>query len=70
MSMANPHPALPDPDPAEREVSEQVEARVREAIVRAGGAISFDRYMAIALYEPGMGYYAGGRRKFGAAGAN
>lgn len=68
MSMANPQPALPDPDPAEREVSQQVEARVREAIVRAGGAIGFDRYMSIALYEPGMGYYAGGRRKFGAAG--
>lgn len=68
MSMANPHAVLPDPDPAEREISARVEARVREAIVSAGGAISFDHYMAIALYEPGLGYYAGGRRKFGAAG--
>ena len=43
-------------------------ARVREEIQRAGGAIGFDRYMAIALYEPGLGYYASGRRKFGALG--
>lgn len=68
MSMATSQSTLPEPDPGEREVSRQVEARVREAIVRAGGAIGFDEYMAIALYEPGIGYYAGGRRKFGAAG--
>lgn len=28
----------------------------------------FARYMAMALYEPGLGYYAGGARKFGAGG--
>ena len=64
---ARPTP-LPEPDPAERAVSGRVLARVREEIQRAGGAIGFDRYMAIALYEPGLGYYASGRRKFGALG--
>ena len=28
----------------------------------------FDRYMAMALYEPGLGYYVNGLHKFGAAG--
>ena len=31
-----------------------------------GGWISFARYMELALHEPGLGYYAGGARKFGA----
>jgi SAM-dependent MidA family methyltransferase len=33
-----------------------------------GGWISFARYMGLALYTPGLGYYAGGSRKFGAEG--
>ncbi len=37
-------------------------------IAAAGGAIGFDRYMTMALYEPGLGYYAAASRKFGAAG--
>ncbi|MDB5732099.1 MAG: hypothetical protein JWQ03_1994 [Variovorax sp.] len=36
------------------------------ALMRAGGWLPFDRFMALALYAPGLGYYAGGRRKFGA----
>jgi len=32
------------------------------------GPLSFDRYMAMALYEPGLGYYVNGLHKFGAAG--
>jgi SAM-dependent MidA family methyltransferase len=42
--------------------------RLREEIRRHGGWISFARYMEIVLYEPGIGYYAGGAAKFGAAG--
>ncbi|MDD4882780.1 MAG: class I SAM-dependent methyltransferase [Gallionellaceae bacterium] len=34
----------------------------------AGGWLSFADYMALALYAPGLGYYAAGARKFGAAG--
>jgi SAM-dependent MidA family methyltransferase len=32
----------------------------------AGGWLPFDRYMALALYAPGLGYYANASRKFGA----
>lgn len=38
---------------------------MREAIAAAGGWIGFDRFMALALYTPGLGYYAHGSRKFG-----
>src|SRR3954468_20001987 len=38
---------------------------VDKAIARAGGWIPFDRFMALALYAPGLGYYANDTRKFG-----
>jgi SAM-dependent MidA family methyltransferase len=38
---------------------------VAEAIRRAGGWLPFDRYMAIVLYAPQLGYYANASRKFG-----
>ncbi len=38
---------------------------IREAIAAAGGWIAFDRFMALALYTPGLGYYAHDSRKFG-----
>ncbi|MDO9360949.1 MAG: SAM-dependent methyltransferase [Polaromonas sp.] len=40
-------------------------ARIREAIEAEGGWIGFDRFMAIVLYTPGLGYYANDSRKFG-----
>ncbi len=39
--------------------------RVREAIAQAGGWIGFDRFMEMALYTPGLGYYANESPKFG-----
>jgi SAM-dependent MidA family methyltransferase len=36
--------------------------------IASGGWISFARYMDLALYAPGLGYYAGGSTKFGSAG--
>jgi len=42
--------------------------RIREEIAASGGRIGFARYMELALYEPGLGYYSAGARKFGAAG--
>lgn len=59
---------LPELTPDETAHSAQLEARVREEIARAGGWISFARYMQLALYEPGLGYYSAGARKLGAAG--
>ncbi len=40
-------------------------AQVREAIAQAGGWIGFDRFMELALYTPGLGYYANESPKFG-----
>jgi SAM-dependent MidA family methyltransferase len=40
--------------------------RIIEAEIAAGGGwMSFARYMELALYAPGLGYYSGGSRKFG-----
>jgi len=39
-----------------------------EQIEQAGGQLSFDRFMEIALYAPGAGYYVNGAHKFGAEG--
>jgi SAM-dependent MidA family methyltransferase len=39
---------------------------IAEQVARAGGWLPFDRYMALALYAPGLGYYANASRKFGA----
>lgn len=41
--------------------------RIVNAIGEAG-SISFQRFMAMALYEPGLGYYVNGLHKFGAPG--
>ena len=41
---------------------------IARSIRDAGGWIGFDRFMALALYAPGLGYYAGGRPIFGPAG--
>jgi SAM-dependent MidA family methyltransferase len=46
--------------------------RVREHLLRAikkcGGWISFEQYMDLALYAPGLGYYSAGATKLGAGG--
>ena len=60
--------ALPQPDDSSLAHSEKVEAYIREAIDAAGGAIGFAEFMHHALYAPGLGYYAAGSAKFGAAG--
>ena len=36
-----------------------------KAIAAAGGWVGFDQFMAMALYTPGLGYYANDRAKFG-----
>ena len=39
--------------------------RLRTAIADAGGWLGFDAFMALALYEPGLGYYTRGTPVFG-----
>jgi len=46
-------------------VSAPLAALVRRAIERDGGWLPFDRFMAMALYAPGLGYYARDSRQFG-----
>ena len=54
--------SLGEPD----SVASALLAVVQRAIAQAGGWLPFDRFMALALYEPGLGYYANASRKFGA----
>lgn len=64
---ARPAP-LPAPDPDAAAHSARLVAHLVREIDAAGGWIPFARYMELALYAPGLGYYAAGARKFGAAG--
>ena len=43
-----------------------LQAHIRQDIATHGGWIGFDRFMALALYTPGLGYYANDSTKFGA----
>ena len=56
---------LPPPTPEEQAHCEKVQQRIRDAIIESGGDISFARFMDLALYAPGLGYYTSGKRKFG-----
>jgi len=60
--------ALPEPTPDAREHSNRVAEHIRGEIAASGGWISFARYMELALYAPGLGYYSAGARKLGKAG--
>ena len=59
---------LPPPTPEETARSDELAQHVREEIAGAGGSIDFARFMELALYAPGLGYYRGGMQKFGAQG--
>lgn len=59
---------LPQPGPDELAHSERLAALIRHEIEVAGGVLDFARYMELALYVPGLGYYSAGAAKFGAAG--
>jgi SAM-dependent MidA family methyltransferase len=64
MSRAN----LPTPSDEASELCAALVATIRSEIERAGGWIDFARYMELALYAPGLGYYSAGSLKIGAAG--
>jgi SAM-dependent MidA family methyltransferase len=46
----------------------RVVAHIRRELAAAGGWLPFARYMELALYAPGLGYYAAGAHKLGAGG--
>ena len=59
---------LPDPGPEARAHAERLLALIGEEIERRGGAIPFSRYLELALYTPGLGYYGGPLPKLGGPG--
>jgi len=59
---------LPNPDELALKLSESLQEKIRLAIINNGGSISFEQYMQMALYEPGLGYYSAGSSKFGEQG--
>lgn len=58
---------LPEPTPAEREHSDTLAGFIRNEIA-VNGPVPFSRFMEMAMYAPGLGYYSAGKTKFGAAG--
>ncbi len=60
--------SVPAPTIEALELSNELAARIRAEIDSAGGWIDFSRYMELALYAPGLGYYSAGSAKLGAAG--
>ena len=59
---------LPEPEPAALSHSRVLSERILKAIDDNGGRITFERFMDMALYEPGLGYYSAGSAKFGKEG--
>ena len=57
---------MPDADALAH--SERLRQLLQERIIAEGGAIPFSRFMELALYAPGLGYYSAGARKFGPGG--
>ena len=62
------NPNWTQPDAFASRHSVAVARHLRGQIEDAGGVLPFDQYMDMALYAPGLGYYATGTRKFGQGG--
>jgi len=60
--------SLPPLCEPERQHSQRLAALIADNIRTAGGSIPFSRFMELALYAPGSGYYSAGAHKFGAGG--
>lgn len=48
--------------------SERLAALIRGEMAAQGGLLTFDRFMELCLYAPGLGYYVAGSRKLGPGG--
>ena len=60
--------SLPEASPEALAHSQAFVKALQQHIRENSGAIAFSRFMELALYAPGMGYYSAGARKFGADG--
>ena len=68
MTSSAPRSILPLLSAEEEQHSRAVADLLREQIGAAGGWLSFERFMELALYAPGLGYYSAGSAKIGAGG--
>ena len=59
---------LPEVDSDSRAHSARVAAHITDNIRDAAGWIRFSKYMDLAMFAPGLGYYSAGATKIGAAG--
>ena len=57
-----------DLDPDVRAHSERLTGLIHDQIASNGGVLPFWRFMELALYAPGLGYYSAGATKLGPAG--
>ncbi len=62
-----PRNSLPEPPENLKPLSEELCARIR-AHLDDDGLMPFSRFMEMALYEPGLGYYSAGLHKLGPSG--
>ncbi|GAB3379863.1 class I SAM-dependent methyltransferase [Lysobacter fragariae] len=60
--------SFPTPDADALAHSARLSALIRQEIAANDGAIPFSRFMELALYAPGLGYYSAGAHKFGEGG--
>lgn len=67
MVFADPRAILPEPPDELKRHSSRLAEQIRLRIADEG-PIPFSTYMEMALYEPGLGYYSAGLRKFGSGG--
>ncbi len=59
---------IPEPEAAAQAHSAHLRNAIREQIIAAGGKMPLWKFMELALYAPGLGYYSAGADKFGAGG--
>lgn len=59
---------LPAPSADEQAHSAHLREVIQEQVIAAGGSLPFWKFMELALYAPGLGYYSAGAHKFGAGG--
>src|SRR5215472_11630854 len=68
MTASAPRSMLPPLTAEEQSHSQRVAELIRDALAAAGGWLSFERFMELVLYAPGLGYYSAGSAKLGASG--
>ena len=68
MTSSVPRSILPPLSADEQHHSAAVADRLHAEVAQAGGWLSFERFMELALYAPGLGYYSAGSAKIGSSG--